>query len=189
MRSKRDLVTQLRTRDDEDVPSILQYLLQGAAALGLGLLLMSQSLISGGTLSPDTTDPTRFLISVVYLASAVSIVAGLNVYLTIVRRKIALSSILSGTVTVPTFMISAILVSSFLGTGGGASFSPATILILAVSTFAIGLSVFAFLRETRRHVRNLLGVPGLLSTGPMPTPSMRAKDDWEESPKKKVSEG
>ncbi len=174
---------------DEDVPSILQYLLQGAAALGLGLLLMSQSLISGGTLSPDTTDPTRFLISVVYLASAVSIVAGLNVYLTIVRRKIALSSILSGTVTVPTFMISAILVSSFLGTGGGASFSPATILILAVSTFAIGLSVFAFLRETRRHVRNLLGVPGLLSTGPMPTPSMRAKDDWEESPKKKVSEG
>ncbi len=162
---------------DEDVPSILQYLLQGAAALGLGLLLMSQSLISGGTLSPDTTDPTRFLIS------------GLNVYLTIVRRKIALSSILSGTVTVPTFMISAILVSSFLGTGGGASFSPATILILAVSTFAIGLSVFAFLRETRRHVRNLLGVPGLLSTGPMPMPSMRAKDDWEESPKKKVSEG
>src|SRR5712692_5500293 len=174
---------------DDDFPSILQYLFQGAATVGLGLLLMNQRFINGGIFSLDPTDPARFWISVVYLASAISIAAGLNVYLAIVSREMALSSALSGAVTVPTFMISAILVSSFLGTGGEVSFTSTTILILAMSAFVISLSIFAFLRDTRRHVKNLSGIPGLLSTGPMPMPSMRAKDDWEESPKKKVSEG
>jgi hypothetical protein len=177
---------------DDDLPSILRYLFQGAAAAGLGLLVMNQTFINGGILSRAPSDPTRFWISVVYLSSAVSIVAGLNVYLAIVRRKMALSSILSGAVTVPTFMISAIVVSSFLGTGGELSFSPATIFILAVSAFAISLSIFGFLGEARKHIRNSSGGLGSLPTGPVSMPvsipvsvtPMQGDDDWEESRKK-----
>jgi len=169
---------------DDDFPSILQYLFQGAATVGLGLLLMNQRFINGGIFSLDPTDPARFWISVVYLASAISIAAGLNVYLTIVRRKIALSSILSGAVTVPTFMISAILVSSFLGTGGEVSFTSTTILILALSAFVISLSIFGFLREARKHIRNSSGGRGSLPAGPVSMPSMQGEDDWEKSPKK-----
>jgi hypothetical protein len=169
---------------DDDLPSILPYLLQGAAAVGPGLLLMNQIFINGGILSRVPTDPTRFWIGVAYLASAVSTSAGLNVYLAIVRRKMALSSILSAAVTVPTLMISAILVSSFLGTGGEVGFSPATVLILAMSASAIGLSIFGFLRETHLHLRTSSDGRGMLSTGPVSIPSMLRGDDWEESPKK-----
>ena len=169
---------------DDDVPSILQYLLQGAAGAGLGLLLIDQAFVNAEILGRSLTNPTRFLISVVYLASAISIAAGMNVYLAAVRRKMALSSILSGTVTVPTFMISAILVSSFLATGGGLSFSPATILILVVSALIMGLSMFEFLRETRMHTRNSSIMATLASAGPVSMPSKRTEDDWEESPKK-----
>jgi hypothetical protein len=177
---------------DDDVPSILPYLFQGAAAAGLVLLLMAQTFINGGILSRDPTDPTRFCIGAVYLSSAVSIVAGLNVYLAIVRRKMAVASALSGAVTVPTFMISAIVVSSSLGTGGGVSFSPATIFVLAVSAFVISLSVFGFLREARKQIRNSSGGLGSFPTGPVSipisipvsVPSMQGDDDWEESRKK-----
>ena len=177
---------------DDDLPSILQYLFQGAAAVGLGLLLMNQAFINGGILSRAPGDPTRFWISIVYLSSAVSVVAGLNVYLAIVRRKMALSSAFSGAVTVPTFMISAIVVSSFLGTGGEASFSPATIFVLAVSAFVVSLSVFGFLHEARKHIRNPSGGLGSLPTGPasnsvsipVSVTPMQRDDDWEESRKK-----
>ena len=177
---------------DDDLPSILQYLFQGAAAVGLGLLLMNQAFINGGILSRAPGDPARFWISGVYLSSAVSIVAGLNAYLAIVRRKMALSSAFSGAVTVPTFMISAIVVSSFLGTGGEVSFSPATIFVLAVSAFVISLSVFGFLREARKHIRNPSGGLGSLPTGPasisvsipVSVTPMQRDDDWEESRKK-----
>ena len=168
---------------DDYLPSILQYVFQGAAAAGLGLLLIDQAFVNAEILGRSLTDPTRFLISVVYLASAIATAAGMNVYLATVRRKMALSSILSGTVTVPTFMISAILVSSFLATGGGLSFSPATILILVVSALAMGLSMFEFLRETRMHTRNSSIMATLASAGPVPTPSKLREDDWEESPK------
>ena len=177
---------------DDDLPSILQYLFQGAAAVGLGLLLLNQALINGGILSRAPGDPTRFWISFVYLSSAVSIVAVLNVYLAIVRAKMALSSAFSGAVTVPTFMISAIVVSSFLGTGGEISFSPATIFVLAVSAFVVSLSVFGFLHEARKHIRNPSGGLGSLPTGPasisvsipVSVTPMQRDDDWEESRKK-----
>src|SRR5207249_11928039 len=134
-------------------------------------------------------DPTRFWIGAVYLVSAVSIVAGLNVYLAIVRRKMALSSAFSGAVTVRTFMISAIVVSSFLGTGGEVSFSPATIFVLAVSAFVVSLSVFGFLHEARKHIRNPSGRHGSLPTGPASTPvgievseePTRKDDEWAAS--------
>jgi len=160
--------------------------------VGLGLLLLNQALINGGILSRAPGDPTRFWISFVYLSSAVSVVAGLNVYLAIVRRKMALSSAFSGAVTVPTFMISAIVVSSFLGTGGEVSFSPATIFVLAVSAFVVSLSVFGFLHEARKHIRNPSGGLGSLPTGPasnsvsipVSVTPMQRDDDWEESRKK-----
>src|SRR5712692_7139 len=169
---------------DDDFPSILQYLFQGAATVGLGLLLMNQRFINGGIFSLDPTDPARFWISVVYLASAISIAAGLNVYLAIVSREMALSSALSGAVTVPTFMISAILISSFIGAGGEVSFTSTTILILALSAFVISLSIFGFLREARKHIRNSSGGRGSLPTVPVSMPSMQGEDDWEKSPKK-----
>jgi hypothetical protein len=52
----------------------------------------------------------------------------------------------------------------------------------------MGLSMFEFLRETRKHARITPGMAGLLSAGPASLPSMQRKDDWEESPKKKASE-
>src|SRR5436309_3524159 len=167
---------------DDDLPSILQYLFQGAATVGLGLLLINQAFINGGILSRAPGDPTRFWIGAVYLVSAVSIVAVLNVYLAIVRAKMALSSAFSGAVTVPTFMISAIVVSSFLGTGGEISFSPATIFVLAVSAFVISLSVFGFLREAHKHIRNPSSRRGSLPTGLGSAPP--GEEEWEESPMK-----
>lgn len=162
---------------DEDFPSILQYLLQGAAAGGLGLLLISQRFINGGIISPNPTDPTRFSISVGYLASAISIAAGLNIYLAIVRRKMALSSALSGAVTVPIFMISATLVSSFLGAGGEVSFTSTTILILAMSAL-VSLSILGFLREAHKHIRNSSGGHESLPTVPVSMPPTQGEIDW-----------
>ena len=172
---------------DDDLPSILQYLFQGAAAVGLGLLVMNQTFINGRIFSLDPTDPTRFWVSIVYLGLAISIVAGLNVYLAIVRRKMALSSILLGALTVPTLVISSILVSSFLGTRGEVSFTSTTILILALSASIISLSIFGLLREAHKHIRNSSGGRRSLPTGPVSIPSMQGEDDLEESPTEEVS--
>ena len=178
---------------DDDMPSSLQYLFQGAAIVGLGLLFMSQGFINTGILGRDPTDITRFWLSVVYLTSAVSNVIGLNVYLAAVRRKMALASVFSGTVTVPIFMISALFVSSFLGSGGEVSFTPATIMMLAVAALVVGLSMFGFLREASKHISNAPGGRGSSPTGPVSMspgapriglplhlPSMQG-EEWEES--------
>jgi hypothetical protein len=190
---------------DDDLPSHLQYFFQVAAIVGLGQLLMSQ-----GLFGRDPANLTRFLISVVYLALAVSNVVGLNVYLAAVRRKMALASTFSGTVTVPTLMISAILVSSFLGTGGEVGFTPATIMILAVSALVASLSIVGLLREASKHISNAPGGPRSSRTGPVSTAEIaggpvskppgapgiglplrlpsRQEEDWEESPTKEEDE-
>ena len=173
---------------DDDMPSSLQYLFQGAAVGGLGLLFMSQRLIDTGILGRDPTDITRFWPSVVYLASAVSNVIGLNVYLAAVRRKIALASIFSGTVTVPVFVISALFVSFFLGSGGEVRFTPAVMITLAVAALVIGLSMFGLLREASKHISSA-PVPESMSPGapgiglPLHLPSLQ--EDWEEFTRKK----
>ena len=182
---------------DDEMPSSFQYLFQGAAIVGLGLLFTSRGLVNTGFLGRAPTDITRFWLSVVYLASAVSIVIGLNVYLAAVRRKIDLASIFSGTVTVPIFMISALFVSSFLASGGNVSLTPATIGMLAVAGLVIGLSMFGFLREASKHISNAPAGPGLLPTGPLAmspggTGIMRGgeleEEEWEESPRKDEGE-
>ena len=184
---------------DDDMPSSLQYLFQGAAVAGLGLLFMSQRFIATGILGRDPTDVTRFWLSVVYLASAVSNVVGLNVYLAAVRQKIALASIFSGTVTVPVFVISALFVSSFLGSGGEVNFTPVVIMMLAVTALVIGLSMFGFLRVASKQISNAPGERGSSPTGPEPMspgvpgigltlhlPSLQ--EEWEEFTKKKERE-
>ena len=167
---------------DDSVPSSLQYLFQGAAIAGLGLLFMSQGLIHAGILSRDPSDPTRFWVSIVYLASAISSVVGLNVYLAAVRRNIALASIFTGVVTVPTLMISTIFVSSFLATGD-VSFTLATVTVLAAAALVMGLSMFGLLREASK--RRSPGVPGVGL--PLSVPSMQG-EEWEESPAKEEGE-
>jgi len=63
------------------------------------------------------------------------------------------------------------------------SLSPPTIFILAVSAFIISLTMFAFLREARKHIRILSGKDGPLPTSLGSTPL--GKEEWEEAPKKK----
>jgi hypothetical protein len=172
---------------DDDLPSRLQYIFQIVAIVGLGELLMSQGLVN----------LTRFWISIVYLASALSSLVGLNVYLWVPRRRMDIASTFSETVTVPILMISAVFIYSFLGNGGELSFSPAAILTIAVLILVTSLSVFGFLRELSRHATKVSGGPALLPTGPgstppwaqgrglaLPLPSLQG-DEWEESTKKK----
>ena len=152
---------------DDDLPSPLQYLFQGAAIVGLGQLIISQGYVNSGVFTRDPTDTTRFWISIVYLTGAVSNVIGLNVYIAAVRRKMTLASTFSGTVTVPTLMTSAFFVSSFLSSGGEISFTPATIMMIVISAVVSGLSVFGFLRQaSKRASASMLGTPPSAMTPP-----------------------
>ena len=169
----------------DDLPSRLQYLFQIAAMVGLGELLISQGFV----------DLTRFWVSFVYLASALSSVVGLNVYLWVSRRKTDMASIFSETVTVPILMISAVFIYSFLGNGGEVSLSPTAIVTLAVLVLVTSLSIFGFLRELSSRISKAPGTPfssptaetstslGSSGTGLVLPPSLQGKE-WEESPKK-----
>jgi len=195
---------------DFDMPSLFPYLFQGAAIIGLVQLFMSQSFINTGILSRAATDATRLSLSIVYLTSAVSTVVGLNVYLAVVRRKMALASAFSGALTMPIFTISALFVSSFIGSGGEVVFSPVTFVIVAVLMLVVNFGMFWLQRSAVRSIANLPGERGLLQTGPESMPleapatdlpsteqttglplqlrSMRVNDDWEESPTKEEGE-
>jgi len=175
---------------DDSLPSRLQYLFQIAAMVGLGELLTSQGFVN----------LTRFWVGVVYLASALSSVVGLNVYLWVPRRRMDMASTFSETVTVPTLMISAVFIYTFLGNGGELSFSPAAILTIAVLILVTSLSIFGFLRELSKHVTKGSGGPSLSPTGPastlpstperelaLPLPSLHG-DEWEESTEKRESQ-
>ncbi len=173
---------------DRDLPSRLQYFFQIAAIVGFGELLMSQGLVN----------LTRFWVGIVYLASALSSVVGLNVYLWVPRRRMDMASTFSETVTVPILMISAVFIYSFLGNRGEVSFSPAALVTLAVLVLVTSLSIFGFLRELSGHITKAPGAPfslpigealtslGTSGTGLVLPPSLQGKE-WEESPKKKES--
>ena len=152
---------------EDDLPSRFQYLLQIAAIVGLGELLISQGFV----------DMTRFWVSFVYLASALSSVVGLNAYLAVARRRMDMAPTFSGTITVPTLMISAAFITSFLGGGGEVSLSPAAILTLSVLVFVTSLSIFGFMREASKHISNIPGRQGSTSAGPVPTPPGTAETD------------
>jgi hypothetical protein len=126
---------------ERHLPSILQYLFQGAAGVGLGELLLNQ----------EATSATRVWASIVYLAFALSSLVAVNIRLAIVRRGMNIASMFSQMMTVPVVMISALFLSSFLGNGGDLVFSTASILTIAVSVLVADLSIFGLLREYSRH--------------------------------------
>ncbi len=179
---------------DRHLSSILQYLFQGAAGVGLGELLLSQGLSS----------PTRVWAGIVYLAFALSSLVGVNIRLAIVRRGMNIASIFSQMITVPVVMISALFLSSFLGNGGDLVFSPASIVTIAVSVLVADLSIFGLLREYSRHGSIRSGLVSFPPVEPVSTGSVGTTldshqlseqdialhhhsaqgDDWEESPTK-----
>ncbi len=180
---------------DRHLPSILQYLFQGAAGAGLAELLLSQ----------EATSATRVWASIVYLAFALSSLVGMNIRLAIVRRGMNIAPMFSQMMTVPVVMISALFLSSFLGNGGDLVFSPASIVTIAVSVLVADLSIFGLLREYSRHSSIRSGLvsfstsPAAVLTGSVGTildsqrlseqditlPHHSAEgDDWEESPTK-----
>jgi hypothetical protein len=189
---------------DLDMPSLVPYLFQGAAIIGLMQLFISQAFINSGVLSRAATDVTRLSLSVIYLTSAVSTVVGLNVYFGVVRRKMALASAFSGALTMPIFMISALFVSSFIGSGGEVVVSPTTLVIVVVLMLVVNFGMFWLQRGASMRIGYAPDVQGLSPTSPSSMPpdasaigqpptleagslplqlrSMRVNDDWEESP-------
>jgi hypothetical protein len=153
---------------DRHLPSILQYLFQGAAGAGLGELLLSQGLSS----------PTRVWAGIVYLAFALSSLVGVNIRLAIVRRGMNIASMFSQMMTVPVVMISALFLSSFLGNGGDLVFSPASILTIAVSLLVIRSGLVSFPTSAAPASTG--------SAGPALDLHQHSAqgEDWEESPSK-----
>ncbi len=172
---------------DRHLPSVLQYLFQGAAAAGLGELLLGQGL----------NGPTRVWAGIVYLALALSSLVGVNIRLAIVRRGMNIASIFSQMMTVPVVMISALFLSSFLENGGELVFSTASILTIGTAVLVANLSIFGLLREYSRQGTVTSGGLVSLPTSPFPQstgnvrpgftlhPGSGQEEDWEESPTKK----
>ena len=171
---------------DRDIASSVQWLFQGAAGLGLGQLVVTEGF---GTSS--VIDASRFWISIFYLILSVCSAAGLNVYLAAVRRKTAIASVFSGTITTPTVSVSVLFVSSYLS-GVDVGLTPLTIVILIVPALLVGLCTYGFLVKMSKRVGKS-AVPELPApvSAPVETPktyeSLDLKDilgKWEESQKK-----
>jgi len=170
-----------------DIPSSAQWLFQGAAGLGLGQLVVTEGF---GTSS--VIDASRFWISIFYLILSVCSVAGLNVYLAVVRKKTAIASAFSGTITTPTVTVSVLSVSSYLS-GVDVRFTPLTIVILIVPALLVGVGAYGFLHKTFKRIGKSTG-PALSpasSSAPVEMPKIHVpldlKDilgEWEESQKK-----
>jgi hypothetical protein len=173
---------------DRDIPSSVRWLFQGAAGLGLGQLVVTEGF---GTSS--VIDASRFWISIFYLTLSVCSVAGLNVYLAAVRRKTAIASAFSGTITTPMVVVSVLFVSSYLS-GVDVSLTPLTIVTIVVPALLVGLCAYGILNKTLKRTGKSAGPqlsPASVSA-PMETPkayeSLDLKDilgEWEESQKKK----
>jgi hypothetical protein len=71
-------------------------------------------------------------------------------------------------------------------TSSGLTLSPATVLILAVLVFVIGLSLSLFLGKVSRRIGKTTGGPGSSRTNPVSTSP--GEEEWEESPTKDKSE-
>jgi len=176
---------------DRQLPSRLQYIFQGLGGLGFAQLLVSVGMVSGLA----STYQVRFWVSIVYLGLALSCVVGTNVYLFVGRRVATVASAFSSAVTVPFLMVSALFISSFLGSGE-VTFSPAAISTLAFLMVIASVSTFGFLREFSKRMHPTIGVGsspvGLVSVPPG-TPgegftlklSSAKEREWEESPQKK----
>jgi len=179
---------------DRQLPSRLQYIFQGLGGLGFAQLLVSVGMVSGLA----STYQVRFWVSIVYLGLALSCVVGTNVYLFIGRRGATVASAFSSAVTVPFLMVSALFISSFLGSRD-VTFSAAAISTLAFMMVIASVSTFGFLREFSKRMHATVGV-GSSPVGPLSIPpgtpgrgfaldlSSAKEREWEESPKKKESD-
>ncbi len=195
---------------NEHFPSWLKYLFQAAGLIGLLQLFMVDA-FSGTFFRRDPSDPVRFWVSVAYLSAAVASVAGLNIYLGLVKRKFTLAATFTGSVTVPAGMVSIFFIYSYVTTGGDVVFNLATAIIIAVSALVSGFSVLGFLRQALRTAMTVSfdgsgtkldtfsqpasGTPNpsndslASSTGSVHTignfsfqlPSTTSKDGWEEA--------
>ena len=180
---------------DQDIPSSVQWLFQGAAGLGLGQLVVTEGF---GTSS--VIDASRFWISVFFLTLSVCSVGGLNVYLAAVRKKTTIASVFSGTITAPTVCVSVLFVASYLN-NIDVSLSPITLLVLVLPALVVGLGSYTVFRKTSKLAPRR--VPKLFPTfaGPnlspasAPAPSETSTTyepldlkailgEWEESQKK-----
>lgn len=181
---------------EHHVSSILQYLFQGAAGVGLAEILLSQGL----------TDTTRVWAGIVYLACALSSLVGVNIRLAVFRRSMNVASIFSQMMTLPAIMVSALFLSSFLENGGELVFAPASIVTITVAVLVANLSVFGLLREYSRHgnIRTNGLIPFQISPSPTSTQDVargldlgplseqefalhqhpEQREEWEESPTK-----
>jgi hypothetical protein len=164
----------------DELPSTAQYIFQGSALLGLGQLLLSRGFVNSGVFTKDPVDPTRFWVSVVYLSTAIFAVLGLNAYLGIVRRKMALATTFAGTVTVPTMMVSAFFVASFLSTGGNVTTVFGGISILVIAILFSALSIVGLLKQAAKHI----GLSQIGSSNPQlpPQPSMSVPTSETDAP-------
>ena len=165
---------------DDELPSTAQYLFQGAALLGFGQLILSRGFVNSGVFTKNPAHPTRFWVSFVYLSTAIFAVLGLNAYLGIVRRKTALATTFAGVVTVPTMMVSAFFVISFLSTGGDVSTAFGGISILVIAVLFSALSIVGFLKQAAKHI----GPSQVGSSGPQlpPRPDISVSTSESEPP-------
>jgi hypothetical protein len=67
-------------------------------------------------------------------------------------------------------------------TSAGVTLAPATMLILVVLVFLIGLSIFGLLGRVSRRIGKTTGGPGSSTTSPVSTST--GEEEWEESPAK-----
>jgi hypothetical protein len=175
---------------DRQLPSRLQYIFQGLGGLGFAQLLVSVGTVS----SPSSTYQIRFWVSIIYLGLALACVVGTNLYLFVGRQSATVASAFSGAVTIPFIMVSALFISSFLGSRD-VTFSPAAISTLAFLMVIASVSTFGFLRELSRRKQPTIGL-GSSPVGPLSVPlgtpgkglalnlASAKEKEWEEAPKK-----
>src|SRR3989442_15895643 len=164
-----------------------QWLFKGAAGLGLG-----QVVVTEGFGTSSVIDASRFWISIFYLALSVWSVGGLNVSLAAVRRKTAIASVFSGTITTPTVTVFVLSISSYLS-GIDVRFTPLTIVILIVPALLVGVCAYGFLHKTFKRIGKSTGPelsPASVSS-PVEAPKVYESLDltailgeWEESHRK-----
>ena len=82
--------------------------------------------------------------------------------------------------------VSGVATGSSSTTSAGINLELATMVVLAVLAFVIGLSVFVLLRKMPRHIRKTPGERGSSSTSP--ESASPREDEWEESPTKEHGE-
>jgi len=116
---------------EDHFPKNLPYIFQAAAIGGYVHILISKDFLS---LFGDTM---RFWYCFIYLAVALANLIAANVYLAVAKQRWTLAKIFSGTIVLPSLLISAFFVSNYMSQFAGL-YLPLTMLFSAV---ALGISI------------------------------------------------